>query len=157
MVAVTSVISIPSSTKYFDLGDWHRPGSTESQDAQVWFARGLAGSYYFNHKEAGHCFKQVIAHDPTCAMGYWGIAYVRGPNYNKAWAFFDPKDMKETQEECHMAIQKAKTLAVDAIPVEQALVEALAQRILTSQPADEFTSSLWADADSMRHVSRNFG
>ena len=37
----------------------------------------------FNHDEAVACFERCIGADPQCAMGYWGIAYASGVNYNK--------------------------------------------------------------------------
>ena len=36
----------------------------------------------FNHAEAERSFREAIRQDSTFAMGYWGIAYVLGPNYN---------------------------------------------------------------------------
>ena len=66
---------------YFDLGTYSRPILTQSPAAQQWFDRGLNWSYGFNHKEARRCFEKVIALDPDCPMGYWGVAYAIGPYY----------------------------------------------------------------------------
>ena len=66
----------------FNLGHHHRPISTTSPEAQLWFDRGLNWSYAFNHDEAVTCFNKVIELDPACAMGYWGVAYASGPYYN---------------------------------------------------------------------------
>ena len=80
-------------TGYFDLGSHHRPVSASSPDAQLWFDRGLIWAYAFNHEEAVRCFERAIEADPGCAMAHWGVAYAIGPNYNKAWDAFDPKDL----------------------------------------------------------------
>ena len=37
---------------YFDLGDYGRPVTTDSAQAQTWFDRGLVWAYAFNHEEA---------------------------------------------------------------------------------------------------------
>ena len=80
-------------TDYYDLGQHSYPISTSSPAAQLWFDRGLAWTYGFNHEEAIRCFEQALELDPHCAMAYWGIAYAIGPNYNKAWDQFDPVEL----------------------------------------------------------------
>jgi len=67
---------------YFDLGAYNRTITTQSADAQTWFNRGLKWCYAFHHTEALRCFQKVVALDPDCAMGYWGLAYAQGPYYN---------------------------------------------------------------------------
>ena len=74
----------------FDLGDHTRPISTSSAEAQIWFDRGLNWSYAFSREEAHRCFAKVVEHDPTCAMGYWGLAYSLGPYYNGPWDRMPP-------------------------------------------------------------------
>ena len=64
---------------YFNLGEYSRPISTRSTEAQIWFDRGLKWSYAFHHSEAKNCFQRVIDLDPDCPMGYWGMAYAIGP------------------------------------------------------------------------------
>jgi tetratricopeptide (TPR) repeat protein len=59
-------------------------------------------------------------------MAYWGIAYARGPNYNKAFDLFDPKDLDRAFETCRAALDEASWLV--KWPGEAALVEALAKR-----------------------------
>ncbi|EXL40811.1 hypothetical protein FOCG_16755 [Fusarium oxysporum f. sp. radicis-lycopersici 26381] len=106
--AHTQTAAIPAAVEYYDLGAFHRLISTDSADAQTWFNHGLLWAYAFNHEESARCFGQVIAHDPTYAMGYWGIAYARGPNYNKKWEAFDKVDLKATFKTCHQMSQTAK-------------------------------------------------
>jgi tetratricopeptide (TPR) repeat protein len=74
---------------YYDTGTYSRTVSTASKDAQLWFDRGLAWTYAYNHEEAIACFQKALASDPQCAMAHWGIAYCIGPNYNKPWETFE--------------------------------------------------------------------
>ena len=37
---------------YYDLGQYTRPVTTKSADAQVWFDRGLVWCYGYNHEES---------------------------------------------------------------------------------------------------------
>lgn len=114
--------------EYYDLGSVHRGVTTSNKNAQIWFDRGLAWTYGFNHEEAVDCFEQAIKHDPNCAMAYWGLAYALGPNYNKPWAFFDAQELETTVQRTHRAVIQARALATAASPVEQALIEALQHR-----------------------------
>src|SRR4249920_1648818 len=81
---------------YFDLGGYLRPVTTASAPAQAWFTRGLLWAYGFNHEEAVRCFERAIAADQDFALGYWGLAYALGPNYNKPWEAFDPVDLSSS-------------------------------------------------------------
>jgi hypothetical protein len=74
---------------YFDLGPYSRKITTSSQDAQIWFDRGLNWLFGFNHSEAIKCFQKTLSHDPECAMAHWGISYAAGPNYNLPWVRYD--------------------------------------------------------------------
>lgn len=138
--------------EYFDLGTLTRPVSTGSAEAQLWFDRGLAWTYAFNHEEAVRCFEEAATADPDCAMAHWGIAYALGPNYNKPWESFDPLDLERTVSGTHAAVERARACAAGATPVERALIEALLARYPQSQaPAD---CSVWNPpyAEAMRGV-----
>lgn len=56
--------------------------STRNKETQDYFNQGLMLSYGFNHAEASRSFFEAARQDTTCAMAYWGYAYVLGPNYN---------------------------------------------------------------------------
>ena len=71
-----------SRSDYYDLGGYHYEASTDSREAQIWFDRGLAMCFGFNHEEAVRCFEKAIVADPRMAMAYWGLAYAWGPNFN---------------------------------------------------------------------------
>ena len=58
------------------------PVSTNAEMAQRYFNQGLMLAYGFNHAEAARSFQESARQDPDCAMAYWGLAWVLGPNYN---------------------------------------------------------------------------
>jgi tetratricopeptide (TPR) repeat protein len=113
---------------YFDLGDHSFPVTTSSEDAQLWFDRGLAWCYGFNHEEAVACFERALAHDPGCAMAAWGIAFATGPNYNKLWPDFGEEERPESLARCRAESRRAVELAARTSPLEQALCAALVER-----------------------------
>ena len=55
------------------LGQVHFPVSC-SQEAQVQYDRAVALLHSFWYAEAAKAFSTITEADPTCAMGYWGIA-----------------------------------------------------------------------------------
>ncbi|KAJ0321960.1 hypothetical protein COL5a_008938 [Colletotrichum fioriniae] len=136
--ATSSALSSYNDTAYaYNLGTFHRAVSTSSQDAQVWFNRGLTWAYAFNHEESARCFRKVIENDPFCAMAYWGLAFVLGPNYNKPWKVFDGEDLADTTKRAHHTIMQAKSHSGKATPVEVALINALSCRYPQEKPADD--------------------
>lgn len=143
---------------YFNLGSHTRPVTTSSADAQLWFDRGLIWAYSFNHGEAEKCFERAAGYDPNCAMALWGTAYSAGPNYNKAWRFFDPVDLRASIARSNDALARASKLAAQATPVEQALLKAIAARF---PPADSIPGDMRSldrsYADAMRRVYQEFG
>ncbi|GKZ35501.1 hypothetical protein AbraIFM66950_006163 [Aspergillus brasiliensis] len=148
---------IEPSLEYFNLGTFTRRVTTQSEAAQTWFSRGFLWAYAFNHEEAGRCFEQAAIHDPSCAMAYWGYAFAAGPNYNKTWAAFDPKDVKSTVPKCHRLAQlAAQHLNSNSTPVERALITALQHRFPTPTIPSEFDTANKAYADAMREVYAQF-
>ncbi|WP_435210502.1 tetratricopeptide repeat protein [Streptomyces sp. bgisy034] len=138
--------------EYYDLGTHTRSVTTSSPQAQLWFDRGLVWTYAFHHEEAVACFEAAAAADPDCAMAHWGIAYALGPNYNKPWEFFDGEDLARTVDRTHAAVELAHGKAVDATPVERALIAALRARYPQAKAVED--CSVWNApyADSMRAV-----
>ena len=145
-------------TAYFDLGQYRRPVTTASVEAQTWFDRGLVWSYGFNHEEAVRCFQKATDHDPACAMAWWGIAYSAGPNYNKQWKAFDPDDLERSLGLAFDATHRALALLDRVSPVEQALIRPLAERYPSRNPAEVTpeTTAAWNDryADRLREAWR---
>ena len=154
---MAKIVPIPASNEYLDLGAFGRPITTTNHDAQVWFNRGLTWSYAFNHVESARCFEQAVAHDPSCAMAYWGLAYAVGPNYNKPWEAFDPNDLRACVKRGHEAARKARENAANATPLERALVTAIQSRFPSDQPLANPEAVNRAYAAAMEPVYQEFG
>ncbi|WP_439883270.1 tetratricopeptide repeat protein [Pontibacter sp. MBLB2868] len=103
--------------------------STNSAEAQKFFNQGLMLAFGFNHAEAARSFFEATRQDPSCAMCYWGYAYVLGPNYN---AGMEP----DNYSRAYQAVQQAKRLASNATPQERELILALEKRYPADLVAD---------------------
>ncbi|OJD32774.1 tpr domain protein [Diplodia corticola] len=141
---------------YYDLGSFHRGVTTRNPTAQKWFDRGLVWCYGFNHEEAARCFESVIENDPDCSMGYWGLAYALGPNYNKPWELFDEKDLETSLRRVHDAVHKAQEHAAKATPFEQAVAHAIQFRNPKDVADKDYSRYNRAYADAMEAVYRQF-
>ncbi len=142
---------------YFDLGNYTRPITTTSAEAQLWFDRGLIWCYAFNQEEGGYCFRKAIEFDEDCAMAYWGVAYANGPFYNKTWDMFEKDELREALGICYQFAQKALALSQRASPVEQALIQALTERYQSEQIVSEGDFRSWdAYATGMKKVYTAF-
>ena len=104
-----------------NLGDHQFPVKTNSARAQLFFNQGMMLVYGFNHAEATRSFRETARLDPNCAMAYWGMAYVLGPNINMSMP-------PESEPKAYEMIQKAIALKKNASVREQAYIEALAKR-----------------------------
>lgn len=131
-----------------NLGNHHHAISTANPQTQRYFDQGLILSYGFNHAEALRSFQQAAALDSTCAMCYWGMAYVLGPNINAAME----DGVVPTAWE---AIQKAIALKQSASPREQAYIAALATRY-TAEPIADRTALNLDYANAMRQVTQQY-
>src|SRR5262249_22179006 len=111
------------------LGRHHHPVATGNEEAQKFFDQGLTLLYAFNHDEAARSFARAAEIDPNLAMAYWGLALVKGPNYNL--------DADEEQwKAAHAALEKAQKLAVKAPEPERDYIQALARRYSPHPKAD---------------------
>ncbi|KAI8184635.1 hypothetical protein K4K51_012320 [Colletotrichum sp. SAR 10_75] len=133
----TSSAVISLTDGYYNLGSFGRVVSSTSKDAQLWASRGLTWAYAFNHDESARCFERAINYDPFCAMAYWGLAFVLGPNYNKPWKVFDGEDLAITTKRAHHTIMQAKAHSANASPVEVALIDALICRYPQEKPLED--------------------
>lgn len=95
--------------------------STKNQEAQKYFDQGMMLSFAFNHAEAGRSFFEAARQDTSCAMCWWGFAYVFGPNYNAGME-------KDNFQRAFDAMQKAKSYSASCSQKEKDLIEALTQR-----------------------------
>ena len=130
------------------LGEVHRTVTTQSAESQRFFDQGLALVYGFNHSEAIRAFKEAARLDPRNAMAWWGVAFSLGPNLNLPMT-------PDATAPAWDALQKALALRERASPVEQGLIDALAQRY--ANPAPESRAALdRAFAEAMRDLAGRF-
>lgn len=130
------------------MGSHHHEIETENPLVQRLFDQGLVLAYGFNHREAERSFREAARLDPECAMCWWGVALVLGPNINlgmppenvpKAWA----------------ALEKARALKHHAGERHRAYIDALFERYEKDPPADR--SGLdEAYAEAMGEVARRY-
>ena len=137
---------------YYDLGPYSRTVTTISEEAQLWFDRGLNWLFGYNHGEAIACFKKAAEADPDCAMAYWGVAYATGPNYNLPWHLYDPKGRAMALAAAYEAAQEAKARTDKITTVEKALIEALDARYPQRDPIDDLMPWNKDYTNSMRKV-----
>ena len=130
------------------LGDHSLAITTDEPLAQRFFDQGLALAYGFNHMEAERSFREAARLDPECAMCWWGVALVLGPNINAPMA-------PEAAAPAWEAVQNASSRAGRASELEQALIGALESRY-AAEPGDDRGPLDLAYADSMREVARAF-
>lgn len=103
--------------------------STANKEAQEYFNQGMMLAYGFNHAEAARSFYEATRLDSTCAMAYWGYAYVLGPNYNAGME-------EDNFQLAYEATVKAQSLSPKCTQKEIALIKALASRYAMPPPAD---------------------
>ncbi len=148
IAAVAIVFSLHAPPKHYTgIGNYHRPVTTQSVEAQAYFDQGLAFLYGFNKEAACDAFKEAARLDPDCAMAYWGIAMADGPDINA------PTIGSESEKEATESLAKAKQ--AHASEVERQLVNAAILRYQSPPPNDQ--SPLYQNyASKMREVWHNF-
>ncbi len=142
----SQVVEGQTAPRLQNLGDHSHPITTAAPRAQLFFDQGLRLSYGFNHPEAYRSFQEAARLDPDCAMCYWGMALVLGPNINAP--------MKPEDELVALStVQRALSLRAKASPAEQAYIGALARRYLGNASQRATGNTLYAEA--MREVARS--
>lgn len=96
------------------------PIETTWEHGQAYFDQGIGQLHGFWYYEAERSFRQIAAHDPECAMAYWGMAMANWENQERAKGF----------------IEKAKALTETANPLAKAYI-AVQANFLDGKPADE--------------------
>ncbi|MCB0014490.1 MAG: tetratricopeptide repeat protein, partial [Anaerolineales bacterium] len=91
-------------------------------------------------------------------MGYWGLAYAAGPDYNLAWTEFAPADRAVALQLTYHNAREAVRRAANGAPVEAALAEALTARYQAPAVTDNDLFDQWNDdyAAAMRQVYARF-
>ena len=138
---------------YYDIGDFHCEVTTDSPTAQLWFDRGLAMCFGFNHEEAVRCFEQALAADPGMPMALWGMAYARGPNINNM------EIVPEQIAQAALAVHLAELHAGEATELERDLIAALADALCgaragTRRPRSAQPGVCRGDAEGVPGASR---
>ncbi|MCG6657810.1 hypothetical protein HOP52_08590 [Halomonas campisalis] len=139
----------------YQLGNYSRPVTTSSDQAQRWFDQGLIWLYGFNHEAAIGCFRRALAADPDCAMAQWGIAHAAGPNYNQQWETLEPEEQREAMALARPAAKAAASLVERVSPVERALIQAVQHRA-PAETVEDFSPCLDGYADAMREAYRSY-
>ena len=129
MAATPDPVPTPIVPLFNDLGSYHRAISTKNPTAQKYFDQGLRLMYGFNHDEAERAFREAARLDPKCAICWWGVGLVLGPNINLP---IDPDRNAQAVD----AAAKAKVIESAASPVERAMIDALAARYSADPAAD---------------------
>jgi len=134
--------------KFQGLGGIDFKITTRSKEAQDYFNQGLMLSYGFNHAEAARSFYEATRLDSTCAMAYWGYAYVLGPNYNGGME-------EDNFQRAYEASVKAQALSENCMPIEKALIKALSVRYAANPPSDRMPLDIAYEAE-MKKVYQQF-
>jgi tetratricopeptide (TPR) repeat protein len=143
-----TVVSGQIAPRLQNLGNHEFPVTTESARAQLFISQGVMLAYGFNHAEATRSFQEAARLDPGCAMAYWGMALVLGPNINLPMP-------PEAEPQAYAMIQKALALKKGASAKEQAYIDALATRYSGEQNPDR-TSLDRAYSEAMRKLHERY-
>ncbi len=130
------------------LGDHKFPVTTSSPRAQLFINQGVMLAYGFNHAEAARSFREAARLDPKCAMAYWGMALVLGPNINMPM-------MLEAEAKAYEMIQKAIALKSIASERERAYIDALSKRYSAEAKPDRNELDR-AYAEAMRQLHERY-
>ena len=68
-------------------GNVHLPITTTWDQGQAFFDQGLGQLHGFWYYEAERSFRAILAHDPNCAMAYWGLSQANIENAKRAKEF----------------------------------------------------------------------
>ncbi len=101
-----------------NIGSYSISVTTKSTYSRMFFNQGIIMANNFNHAEAERSFREAVRQDTTFAMGYWGIAYTLGPNFNSV-------DNMGAVNEIRSAVAKAVRLGENVSLWEQALINAI--------------------------------
>ncbi len=129
-----------------NIGDYQVNVTTKAEYAQLFFNQGIIMANGFNHAEAERSFRESIRQDSTFAMGYWGIAYVLGPNYNSGGENMGAiNDIKN-------AVKNAVRFGSNSTPWEMAVIKAIQIKF----PTDSLTTNDKGYSVSMKAVYSEF-
>ncbi|MBA3756643.1 MAG: hypothetical protein H0X02_10605 [Nitrosomonas sp.] len=144
-------------------GDHHHSGAFDEEKlgevnfpvsctpiAQEQFNQAVAMLHSFWYDEAEKTFRQVTVTDPTCAMGYWGVAMSL---YHQLWA--TPQAAAELQKG-REALQQARKLVIKT-KREEAYLEAIECLYQDDEKADYDARKLAYQQAMERVLTQNPG
>lgn len=131
-----------------NIGLHNFPITTKSELAQKYFNQGIILAYGFNHEEAYRSFKEVARIDTNCAMAYWGMAYVLGPNINL------PMEASVIHT-AYEAVQKAILMLDNETQREKDYVMALSKRY-TNEKLEDRIQLDQEYSDAMRELTKKY-
>ncbi len=146
--ATAAAEATPKAPLFEGLGSYTHPITTQHPEVQRYFDQGMVLSFGFNHAEAERSFRHAAALDGDCAMCWWGVAYVLGPNIN---APMTPEAGAQAWE----AIGRAQALAPKASPAERDYIAALSTRYVKT-PMEDRTALNEAYAEAMKALSGKY-
>src|SRR6185295_19222967 len=129
-----------------NIGGYQVNVTTSSEYSQLFFNQGIIMANAFNHAEAERSFREAIRQDSTFAMGYWGIAYVLGPNYDSTGQNMG------TVNEIKKAIKNAVKFGKATTSWEIAVIHALQIKF----PIDSIATNAEGYASSMKDAYLQF-
>lgn len=129
-----------------NIGNYSVKVSTQSSYSQLFFNQGVIMANGFNHSEAERSFREAVKQDSTFAMGYWGIAYVLGPNYNSYGQSMGAVN------EIKNAVRNAVRFSRNAAPWEKAVIQALQIKF----PADSVVTNSEGSASALKEAYDQF-
>jgi tetratricopeptide (TPR) repeat protein len=148
LVCACSTEQTKKAPLFTNLGTLEFPITTSSDLAQKYFNQGVILAYGFNHDEAFRSFEEVARLDSNCAMAYWGMSYVLGPNINLAMDI-------GVVHNAYEAIQKAISLLDDETQKEKDFVVALSKRY-SNEVLEDRTPLDQAYCNAMRELSAKY-
>jgi tetratricopeptide (TPR) repeat protein len=128
-----------------NIGTYNVGVTTQSTYSQMFFNQGIIMANNFNHAEAHRSFKEAVRLDSTFAMGYWGIAYVLGPNFNSSANM-------GTIHEIRNAVARAAALVDHTTDWEKALINAIRIKF----PVDTLSINAEGFASAMKQAFMQF-
>jgi tetratricopeptide (TPR) repeat protein len=123
-----------------NIGDYSVPVTTKSTYSQLFFNQGIIMANGFNHDEALRSFKEAVRQDTTFAMGYWGIAYVLGPNLNSTSNMGEVNEIRNAVEKAVALSESEKTTAWEKAVIKAIQVKFPQDTVLAN--AEGFSSSM---------------
>ena len=129
-----------------NIGDYNVLVTTKSKHSQMFFNQGIIMANGFNQGEAERSFREAIRQDSTFAMGYWGIAYVLGPNLNSAG------DNMGMVNEIQRAVANAINFSENSSPWEKAVIKSIQIKF----PKDSSSANAKAYLESMKETYLQF-